>query len=168
MLNFTKWLALAVVSLAPVFAHAELKLKDFEGNFISSAPTTGSFITGDPFFASFSGSTIAQLDIDDQGRGTINFFSSTQFFGLADSTSNAAIQSTNTGTQGPLGFTVSITDKKRGCGRIVIHNYPLLGTNLVTDFVAFQDKHGKVVKFVQNPVSVPALNAFIITNERQN
>jgi hypothetical protein len=166
MLKLTKFMMLSALFFVPVLAYADLSLKDFKGSYITTIMTTGGSPNSEPLAAGITTSAVRQISIDSHGNGTVNFESQLDFVGFSGAAGNATAISTNDGTASPRSFTVHITDKKRGCGQIILKS--LDGkTNTLSDFVVIQGDDGKVVKFIQNIIDNPTTGAFHIVNERQ-
>lgn len=162
MAKFTRALALCAL-LLPLALQAKLKLSDFEGDYASYAYTVGG-VAGN---TGYSLASISQISINKHGHGTINFLSSSLYYGPIGSQLSTMRTVNNTAPR--YNFKISVKNKKRQTGTIRTFDLPQEGAVRLTDFVAIK-RNGKVIEFYENLVSNNGGvigGSMLIVNKRQ-
>jgi len=141
--------------LLPCLSYANFSLCEFAGSYtasLSSAGATTNVLKSQENNASVSG--IAFFELNKDGTGKVNYLSTTTFFNTDDF---QVLELTN------LPITFSLTHPSIGVGKLTVFNYPEVGSNLTTDFVATRDfgksrKHARVTKILLNLTGVSGSN----------
>lgn len=167
MKSLTKLFALSCTILLPCLSFAHFELCEFEGDYIACISSAGATTNSSADFPANSAiSAVAQFKLKKDGKGTVHFLSVTNFF---NSNNLQVLELTN------LPITYSLTHHKIGVGTLTVHNYPIPGSDLVTDFVArkgFDFSSGGCVKEILFNVTalkgpVPRGAATVIQAHRQ-
>lgn len=156
----------SVLFLFPMVVHAKgAKLKDFEGDYVSYGFSAGGNNDGNAF------TQLTQVEIDENGNGTTNFFSYSVYTGPIGTP--LSVVSTNLFGPIPLPFKLDLLDPLHIAGTITINDFPVVGDQIVLDFVGIK-KNGKIAQFYQHPVVITGAvadvgpdNTTIIINKRQ-
>lgn len=177
-MKMMKLFALSAILCSPVALRADhsFKISEFAGEYVTTMSTNGTPNISTaiiPVQLAPAGNVIARGQFDKKGHGKITFFSQSIFTGPIPSTNppippsqNLIVSRTDAGFP-VLRVRLHLKHKKEGAGTITIYDYPVQGTNLLTDFVAVKSK-GKVVRIFQNAITVPAsLGSLAMVSERQ-
>jgi hypothetical protein len=168
MKTWTKLLALSYGLLLPCLSYADFKLSEFAGNYIAYSSSAGGVTTPNP--SNVSTTSVLQFKINRHGSGTINFLSVTNFAGVGSSIAN---------TYSDLNLQFSLINPCLGIGTLTVLDYPIVGSNLDTSFVAtkgtsrFGKQRNCVEKIFANitgssgTTPFPIRNVSVVLAERQ-
>lgn len=165
MFKFSTLVAAVICLLPTVVQAGGAKLKDFAGSYVSYGFSAGGNNLGNAF------TQLTQVDIDENGNGTTNFFSYSVYSGPIGTP--LSVVSTNLYGPIPLPFKLALLDPAHIAGTITIDDFPVAGDQIVLDFVGIK-KGGKIVEFYQHPIVITGAvadvgpdNTTIIINKRQ-